>query len=257
MSTDEAINGCCVCCGCFAGPLYRRYGKHALRLTQCTFCGSVADKYIEYDPFIIIIDLVLLSTDAYRHVLYNTEFKAFWRMFLMLVAMETYVDWSNGYLSKHQDVTDSKNISDEVKISKDKFPDNMDEEILYEFGGIFICSLLATLAFIGIIFIFSLYFGLPSLVKGKVDYLLIWKAITLASIGKFLMLPVLIWGSDYDRSMHSILVFVYVSLSLIHIQSVIFQCSISKSILILSMSYIMRLTVSSNLRSLGKFLYNI
>lgn len=35
----------------------------------------MADKYIEYDAVIIIIDLVLLSKEAYRHILYNTEFK--------------------------------------------------------------------------------------------------------------------------------------------------------------------------------------
>lgn len=33
------------------------------------------DKYIEYDPVIVMIDLVLMSKEAQRHVLYNTEFK--------------------------------------------------------------------------------------------------------------------------------------------------------------------------------------
>lgn len=34
----------------------------------------VVDKYIEYDPIIIIIDLVLLNREAYRHVLFNTDY---------------------------------------------------------------------------------------------------------------------------------------------------------------------------------------
>jgi hypothetical protein len=34
----------------------------------------VADKYIEYDPVIIMIDLVLLNEQAYRHILYNSSF---------------------------------------------------------------------------------------------------------------------------------------------------------------------------------------
>jgi hypothetical protein len=34
----------------------------------------VADKYIEYDPVIVMIDLVLLNEQAYRHVLYNSSF---------------------------------------------------------------------------------------------------------------------------------------------------------------------------------------
>lgn len=52
-----------------------------------------------------------------------------------------------------------------------------------------------------------------------VDYLLIWKAFTLANIGKLLMLPVLIWGSEHDRSIHSILVFIYITLALVNVQS--------------------------------------
>jgi hypothetical protein len=34
----------------------------------------VADKYIEYDPVIVMIDLVLLNEQAYRHILYNSSF---------------------------------------------------------------------------------------------------------------------------------------------------------------------------------------
>lgn len=52
-----------------------------------------------------------------------------------------------------------------------------------------------------------------------VDYLLIWKAFTLANIGKLLMLPVLIWGSDHDRSIHSILVFIYITFALVNVHS--------------------------------------
>lgn len=39
---------------------------------------EVADKYVEYDPVIVIIDLVLLRKEAYRHVLYNTQFKVYY-----------------------------------------------------------------------------------------------------------------------------------------------------------------------------------
>lgn len=38
-------------------------------------CKGVVDKYIEYDPVIVMIDLVLMSKEAQRHVIYNTEFK--------------------------------------------------------------------------------------------------------------------------------------------------------------------------------------
>lgn len=44
-------------------------------------CHEIADKYIEFEPIVIVIDLVLLSRPTYRHVLYNTEFKVILRGF--------------------------------------------------------------------------------------------------------------------------------------------------------------------------------
>lgn len=38
-------------------------------------CNEIADKYIEFESIIVLIDLVLMSKPAYRHVLFNTEFK--------------------------------------------------------------------------------------------------------------------------------------------------------------------------------------
>lgn len=36
-----------------------------------TQCDCFADKYIEYDAVVLVIDLLLLKPQAYRHVLYN------------------------------------------------------------------------------------------------------------------------------------------------------------------------------------------
>lgn len=38
-------------------------------------CQMITDKYIEYEPVIIMIDLVLLKKEAYRHFLFNTKFQ--------------------------------------------------------------------------------------------------------------------------------------------------------------------------------------
>jgi hypothetical protein len=55
--------------------------KRELCLLQSE-CHQVADKYIEYDPVIVMIDLVLLNEQAYRHVLYNSPFKVSWNYIL-------------------------------------------------------------------------------------------------------------------------------------------------------------------------------
>ncbi len=49
------------------------YGKsNILRLLDCGSCGEVADKYVEYDGVLVLIDLVLQSTQAYRCAAYVT-----------------------------------------------------------------------------------------------------------------------------------------------------------------------------------------
>lgn len=36
-------------------------------------CKKPVDKYIEYDPVVILIDAILCKTQAYRHILFNTS----------------------------------------------------------------------------------------------------------------------------------------------------------------------------------------
>lgn len=38
-------------------------------------CKGTVDKYVEYDTVIIMIDLILISRGAQRHVIYNTQFE--------------------------------------------------------------------------------------------------------------------------------------------------------------------------------------
>lgn len=56
-------------------------------------CGSVADKYIEYDPVIVLVDLVLLNQSAYRHLLYNSGFKSYWKLIVALLLGESWRIW--------------------------------------------------------------------------------------------------------------------------------------------------------------------
>lgn len=36
-------------------------------------CQKPVDKYIEYDPVIILIDAILCKTQAFRHIIFNTS----------------------------------------------------------------------------------------------------------------------------------------------------------------------------------------
>jgi len=61
----------CVECGVTLDSLYVEFSEGNIRLTRCEKCGSVADKYIEYELVLVLIDIVLHRQPAYRHLLHN------------------------------------------------------------------------------------------------------------------------------------------------------------------------------------------
>lgn len=45
-------------------------------ILSCLFqksCQKPVDKYVEYDPVIILINAILCKAQAYRHILFNTN----------------------------------------------------------------------------------------------------------------------------------------------------------------------------------------
>ncbi|KZC09286.1 Protein ARV1, partial [Dufourea novaeangliae] len=53
-------------------------------------CDQLADKYIEYDPVIILVDLILLEKRAYRHLLYNCDLKYCWKLVIIIWLVESF-----------------------------------------------------------------------------------------------------------------------------------------------------------------------
>jgi len=70
-----------------------------LKLVGCADCGlQVADKYVECDGVVLLIDLVLQSKQAYRHVLLNGRkyyTSLVVKMALLTVLCDGYIGWSN------------------------------------------------------------------------------------------------------------------------------------------------------------------
>lgn len=68
----------------------------------------MADKYIEYDPVIVLLDLVLLEKSAYRHLLYNSRFKSYWKLMVVLLLSESFRVWSNSEIQQNtEDILDN------------------------------------------------------------------------------------------------------------------------------------------------------
>jgi hypothetical protein len=84
----------CVECGETAPCLYVEYSPKNIRLLRCTSCQSILDKYLEYDLVLVFIDLVLLKSPAYRHILLNSpKFTHVWRLALVMLLLDVYVRW--------------------------------------------------------------------------------------------------------------------------------------------------------------------
>lgn len=169
----------CVHCGGPVPMLFRRYSATVLKMMSCAHCGQVADKYVEYDPVLVLLDLVLLNRQAIRHILYNTAFRNHWKLCVVMVLIEGYVTYTQ--TPSEAAAAASSSPSDPWR------PDgpHLDGERL--FYVICVESLLASAAF----FVASAL-GCRAL-GARVAPLRLCKALVLGSFAVFLWVPALIW----------------------------------------------------------------
>jgi len=84
----------CITCGFPAPQVYKTYANgNLVKLLNCKSCGELIDKYVEYDTIIVIINLILLNSSAYRHVLLNHAFEGFWKLGVVSLFVEAYCFW--------------------------------------------------------------------------------------------------------------------------------------------------------------------
>uniref|UniRef100_A0A8D2ZR98 Protein ARV n=1 Tax=Scophthalmus maximus TaxID=52904 RepID=A0A8D2ZR98_SCOMX len=84
----------CIECNEGATELHRDYSNGILKITICESCQKPVDKYIEYDPVIILIDAILCKTQAFRHILFNTSLDIHWKLCVFSLLCEAYLRWS-------------------------------------------------------------------------------------------------------------------------------------------------------------------
>jgi len=94
----------CVGCGGRVKTLFVQYSPGNIRLMKCDNCKAVADPYIECEFMIILIDLILHKTRAYRHILFNklsmgssVDKGIFYRSTLIHIALDAFrISFSKG-----------------------------------------------------------------------------------------------------------------------------------------------------------------
>lgn len=166
---------------------------------------------MELEDVIVFIDLALLQTAAYRHVLFNTDFlvgrqkilkrfpdpelsllQKFWKYSIILICIEAYLLWNDVFTG---DETSTHGASEK---------------------GFYVSCLIVLLEHF---LLFSLLFAFIRLFGRScpVSMRLLWKAITLSNFSKLLFIPVMIWreSSLWELGINYVLIICYSILSMI------------------------------------------
>ncbi|XP_059583618.1 protein ARV1-like [Alligator mississippiensis] len=185
----------CMECSGKAPELYRDYQHGGLHLSICKSCQKPVDKYIEYDPIIILINAILCKAQAYRHILFNTKINIHGKLCIFCLLCEAYVRWL-----QLQDFSQNIDPDDLIRYAK--------EWELYRMVGI---ASLEQTSFLVDIFT-ALWRARPKMLKRNSDFILLLKALLLSSYRKLLLTPAIIWEHNYTPlCLHLINVFVLTS----------------------------------------------
>ncbi|XP_063078383.1 protein ARV1 [Engraulis encrasicolus] len=170
----------CIECNEEASELHRDYSNGILKITICDSCKKPVDKYIEYDPVIILIDAILCKIQAFRHILFNIEINIHWKLCVFCLLCEAYWRWSQ--LQGSEQTSDPADI---IRYTRE-----------WDFYGMFGLAALELLVFV---FGVLLCLGLVQRVRGgTLETGLLLKALLLSSYGKVLLIPAVIWEHDYS-----------------------------------------------------------
>ncbi|XP_072265368.1 protein ARV1 [Pyxicephalus adspersus] len=170
----------CIECNEESNELYRDYNHGVLKITICKSCQKPVDKYIEYDPVIILINAMLCKVQAYRHILFNTKINIHGKLCIFCLLCEAYTRWRQ--LPGSSSYT---NPEDLIRYAKE-----------WDFYRLFGIAALEQTAYLMGIFIVLFLANLKPLKMGS-EFALLFKALLLSSYGKLLLIPAVIWEHDY------------------------------------------------------------
>ncbi|XP_016959505.1 protein ARV1 [Drosophila biarmipes] len=179
----------CVNCGHGVKELVKKY-SNTLKTTQCDKCQQTTDKYIEFEEFIILIDALLLDSCAFRHIIYNGDFKLYWKVSLVVLLLESFA-------LCRQKLPDPPNASLHVH-ERGFYTYTLQNMGDYLFMTLLLLIITATLSMEWIKQTGLRRFPLT-----------VFKVVLISNLSKFFLLPILVWRNnttDYGRRLHHVLV---------------------------------------------------
>ncbi|XP_006817431.1 protein ARV1-like [Saccoglossus kowalevskii] len=170
----------CIECGKEASELYRYYSSNVLKISHCGYCDKIVDKYIEFDPVIILLDAVLHKQQAYRHILYNSLINVHWKLCVLCLLCDAYVKWTQ---LKEQNADGTKDFL--------YYALEWDYYAMFFIAGLeFVCFIL------GVVLSCKLYQKFTTNTMLTPSTSMQVRALMLSNSGKLLVLPAVIWGAS-------------------------------------------------------------
>lgn len=219
----------CVECGTPVEALYSNFpGSANIRIELCKICGKPIDPYIEYDVSLILLDLMLLSKTVWRHVLFNVKTNHLhWKLAVVCCFCDGYMKWVTGAPFKEE-----KFVANELVFKAAA------QIQLYIYT---LVSLVELFAFLLLTVFF--YFVLKPLLNNcsftgdKYSLVAsIFRCLLLASTGKFLYIPTIIWMHDGSMSYLQLILLYVVFCSAISL-SLTVECTLFQALIIVVYSY--------------------
>lgn len=174
----------CIECGDNAAAQFRRFSETVVKLEQCESCGENVDKYVEFDGVLVSLDVLLHRKPAFRHVLFNRDFNAHWKLGIVFLICTSYTRWSSSRIIYGED-----GVSSNLPAAH-----QLDALLLYamelKFYLMFLLSALDLFVFILSTSCLSRIFS----AHPKVPFPVFARGLVLFSYARLVAVPLLIWG---------------------------------------------------------------
>jgi len=228
----------CVECGVKAPVAYRWYTDLAVKLVQCESCGENVDKYVEFDGVLVSLDVLLHRKPAFRHVIFNSEFTAYWKLGIVFLICTSYTRWSASRLP-------GDGATDSIPAAH-----QLDALLLYamelKFYLMFLLSAFDLFVFIlSAAFLSRRFSSLPS-----IPFSFFARGLVLFSYARLVAVPLLIWGEAETLAVSVGLANLLSFTSYVTAVSVIAHIDLVRSSVVVGASTLLQLALGSASESL-------
>ena len=242
----------CVECGTVVDALYSTFpGSTNIRIEHCKNCGQPADSYIEYDVSLILLDMMLLSKPVWRHVLFNVDTKYLhWKLAVVCMFCDGYMKWVIAAKSERnqQSLANANELVFQAAVQIQLYVHTFVSCIEL---AMFLC--LSIFLYCYLEPIISKHQNLFSVHIKPVSAIKILRCLLLASTGKFLYIPAIIW-MQADSTSYLQLILLYVVLCSSLSLSLTIECSFFQAFVIIMYSFFLSILFAI---PISKWLYSL